>query len=563
MHKQYGITVKDILSIDVVNRLQVVAGHNGLGRFIKLVNIIEMPDIMEWIVEGEFLFTTGYSFREYPELMNQLIPKMAETGCAALAVKPKRFLKDIPDKLIANADKYNIPLLEVPYDLSFSEITAPILELISNRQNKILQKIHRAHKTLIDMALKGSNLVDLSFETSRLINNPVTIIDQNGVFYLPADDPNLPRFKDLYSEGNVETTSEKLLFDNISEIRYSLQSSADRGKTSAVQAVCIPIAADQSEYGHICAIADKPIIEADILILERASTIAALEFTKRKAVYEIEKGYYSEFLEILLSREFTSEDEIIKRGRVFNIDLRRPTAVLLINDSDNSLEEMHLPARRISAQSTREILLKAMNSYQASVKGYQFITGIKGSNVVSVVEVPAENPNIFLKDAITGLAEHLDDSCHFQDNHEIKMGVGRPYQGVKHISQSYWEAREALKVSLISKRSRINFFDDLGYLKILSENKRADLEKYVRELLDPVFEYDQKKNGELVKTLDIYFNSNRNLKLTAHKNFIHYNTALYRIRKIEELTGRNLNNPEDLLSMEIAINIIKLLQLGR
>ena len=52
MHKQYGITVKDVLTIDVVNRLQVVAGHNGLGRFIKLVNIIEMPDIMEWIVEG-------------------------------------------------------------------------------------------------------------------------------------------------------------------------------------------------------------------------------------------------------------------------------------------------------------------------------------------------------------------------------------------------------------------------------------------------------------------------------------------------------------------------------
>ena len=41
--------------------------------------------------------------------MNQLIPKMAETGCAALAIKPKRFLRDIPERLIANADKYNIP----------------------------------------------------------------------------------------------------------------------------------------------------------------------------------------------------------------------------------------------------------------------------------------------------------------------------------------------------------------------------------------------------------------------------------------------------------------------
>ena len=100
----------------------------------------------------------------------------------------------------------------------------------------------------------------------------------------------------------------------------------------------IPIVADQAEYGHICAIADNSIIETDLLILERAATIAALEFTKRKAIHEIEKGYYNEFLEILLSREFSSEEEIIKRGHVFNIDLHRPTAVLLINDSANTLE---------------------------------------------------------------------------------------------------------------------------------------------------------------------------------------------------------------------------------
>jgi len=41
--------------------------------------------------------------------------------------------------------------------------------------------------------------------------------------------------------------------------------------------------------------------------------------------------------------------------------------------------------------------------------------------------------------------------------------------------------------------------------------------------------------------------------------FAHYNTILYRIKKIEELTGAHLDNPEDALNMEIAVNILKLL----
>ena len=155
---------------------------------------------------------------------------------------------------------------------------------------------------------------------------------------------------------------------------------------------------------------------------------------------------------------------------------------------------MQLPARKISAQSASEKLLKAMESYQSSVKGCRFITGIKGSNVVSVVELPEENPILSLKSAINGLAEYLKNACHFQDSHEIKIGVGRPYQGVRYISQSFWEAREALKVCMISKNQNC-IFDNLGFLKILSEKKRTDLEKYVGELLDPVFEYDREKMG--------------------------------------------------------------------
>ena len=85
-----------------------------------------------------------------------LVTKMAQAKSAGLAIKPKRFIKEIPPDLIANANRYGIPLLEVPYDLSFSEIIAPILGVIASKQNQVLQKLEQGNRKLTEMMLHGS-----------------------------------------------------------------------------------------------------------------------------------------------------------------------------------------------------------------------------------------------------------------------------------------------------------------------------------------------------------------------------------------------------------------------
>jgi purine catabolism regulator len=362
LQKQYGITVKEALSLDVINRLNVVGGKDGLNRVIRLVNVIEVPDIMDWLMEGELLLTTGYSFREYPELLTVLIPKMAESGSAGLAIKTKRFLQEIPEELIKSADKHNIPLLDVPYDLSFSEIIAPILGVIFSKQNKILQKLDQAHKKLMDIVLNGSSLEDLCNETAKLISNPVAIIDRENRLILANKCPNMKKYEIFFKE-NISIKEEKSRADNIQELEYSYERSEDRLQPLTMKAVRIPITADINKFGHMFAIYNNPINETDILILERAATIAALEFTKHKATFEIEKSYYNEFLEILLSCDFDSEEELIKRGRIFNINLRNPTAVVIINDASfYESETMSLPMKVFNGQSTKEELLKSINA---------------------------------------------------------------------------------------------------------------------------------------------------------------------------------------------------------
>lgn len=555
IRKQYGITVKEALSLDVVNRLEVVGGSEGLDRVIKLVNVIEVPDIMDWLIDGELLLTTGYSFREYPELMDTLIPRMSQAESAGLAIKTKRFLDEIPKQIIDSANQYNMPLLEVPYDLSFSEIIAPILGVVFNKQNKILQKLEQAHKKLMDLALNGSPLEELCKETGKLISNPVAIVDRDGSLIVNEDCPDKYKFELFFSDGSVEIKQEKLRFGNIKEVKYSLEYAPDTDKPLTIKAIRIPIIADKYEYGHMVSVINTPIYEPDILTMERAATIAALEFTKRKAIFEIEKSYYNDFLEILLSADFDNIDEIISRGKVFNIDLQQSTTVIIINGS--SLNEIKDIGKYMNMNGTRsrENLLKTINNFFGQQNINNYIAGFKGNNIVIILSADNEQKNE-LKDTVTKMARFLIDSTNLGTN--INIGVGRVNDNIKMISRSYEDAREALKIAQLSDTVQVIFFDSLGFYKILSEKNRNELEKFIEDLLQPVFEYDRNKKGELIKTLETYYENNRNLKLTSSKMYTHYNTVLYRIKKIEELAGISLDNPDDALNLEIAVNILKL-----
>ncbi|NMA92095.1 MAG: hypothetical protein GX973_03100, partial [Firmicutes bacterium] len=309
-----------------------------------------------------------------------------------------------------------------------------------------------------------------------------------------------------------------------------MESTPGKDKPGTLQAVRIPIVADKSDYGHIYAIINNPISEPDILLLERAATIAALEFTKRKAIFEIEKNYYNEFLEILLSYDSGNKNEIIKRAQRFNLDLEKPTAVMIINDQWESEdpEQMPSPPKDINEQTTKEQLLTIIHSFRRMPDCHNLFVGIKGARIVVVAQLEEEDPIASLNHIVTSLLDFLTAKAGLKENHQIKIGVGRPGTGITNIKQSYREAWEALRIGLFSQKSSVIYFKDLGFFKILSEKNKHELAKFVNELLQPVLEYDRQKNGELIKTLQTYFETNRNFRLTSQRIFTHYNTILYR-----------------------------------
>lgn len=132
------VTMAEVLRIPPLDRCSVVAGEQGLTRSVQSVNSFDAPDVVPWFKAGELVLTTGYVFKNDEAAQIELVQAMAKRNCAGLGIKVNHFLSELPDSLLQVADDHDLPLLEIPYDLSISDLVFPLLREIFafQRQHK-------------------------------------------------------------------------------------------------------------------------------------------------------------------------------------------------------------------------------------------------------------------------------------------------------------------------------------------------------------------------------------------------------------------------------------------
>lgn len=144
-------------------------------------------------------------------------------------------------------------------------------------------------------------------------------------------------------------------------------------------------------------------------------------------------------------------------------------------------------------------------------------------------------------------------------NIKYVMGVGRIYQGMDKIYKSLMDAQKAVSASEHFVDTRIIEFDALGIYKIFSQAELKDeLLDFYEKTLAALVRYDERKDTELVKTLQIYYSCNGNLKKMSEKLFTHYNTVLYRVHRIQEILNCNLDDEQERFSLQTALKIMEM-----
>lgn len=145
---------------------------------------------------------------------------------------------------------------------------------------------------------------------------------------------------------------------------------------------------------------------------------------------------------------------------------------------------------------------------------------------------------------------------------DYRIGIGRAHQGIEQIWQCLQDGEKSVNVARTYTNERIVEFEKLGIYRIFSQDHlNEELLRFYNSTLKVLVEYDRKSNSELVKSLKVFFSVNGNLKKMSEILFAHYNTILYRISRIQEITGTDLKSENDRYDLQTALRIMNILEL--
>lgn len=140
------------------------------------------------------------------------------------------------------------------------------------------------------------------------------------------------------------------------------------------------------------------------------------------------------------------------------------------------------------------------------------------------------------------------------------LGISRIGRGRADLGQAVRQALGALSLGQrISDRAGPHFYDDLGLYRVLADLRdRTELQRFYQETLGDLLAYDAEHGTELVQTLRVLFDENTNVSQTARALFVHRNTLNYRLQRIVEIAGIDLNDAETRLALQLALKVHQL-----
>ena len=538
------ITVQDILEISELD-LRLLAGAKSTSNPVRWVHITEVPDPTRWLKGGELLLTTGYGFVGDEEQQVAQIKRLIDHNISGLGFGTGFSFDKVPPALVKVAEDYGFPLFEVPYHVPFIAITEAVASKIVNEQYSLLQRSLAVHEKLTKIVLEEKGLEAILSTLSALVGCSAVLFDFHGVVLCEA-----AYRRKLGAELVADLW--RLIGDRRAD-RQNFALSMD-GVGSGVQVY--PVVASHRIGAFLAVVKDSgDFSEYDRIILHNVVTVTALELVKKKAVAETEKRLAGDFFDELIASDLY-EEEIARRLAFFGLDPQSPHLIVLIDSDDADGEAAGGERTDAAALDVKERLHWTVDEFMAR----RDVLGISASRSDSVVVLV--QPGKMDAEEVIGLAGELQAViAEMVPEVSVSVGIGRPHRQLIDLRQSYYEASYAIKIRrLKGEPGVIASFADLGsYGLLLGLQDTLSLEVFYDSVLGKLQEYDEQNSSDLVNSLACFLEANGHWGDAAEKLYVHRHTLRYRMKRVEEITGRDLDQSQDRMEFWLALKAKELI----
>ena len=152
------------------------------------------------------------------------------------------------------------------------------------------------------------------------------------------------------------------------------------------------------------------------------------------------------------------------------------------------------------------------------------------------------------------LARSIADTLGTEFYAKVAIGIGTAVDNIKDLARSYKEAQTAIEVGKVFDTEKtVISYENLGIGRLIYQLPTTLCEMFLQE----VFKYGslESLDHETLMTIQCFFENNLNVSETSRKLFVHRNTLVYRLEKIRKLTGLDLREFDNAITLKVALMV--------
>jgi GAF domain-containing protein len=272
-----------------------------------------------------------------------------------------------------------------------------------------------------------------------------------------------------------------------------------------------------------------------------------------------QKNLIKGFFEDLMYGTYDSEDALRQRANFLGCDLSRVHTVAIIEvsykeEEDSSAEPLSEEERlAIHKRGCTQVRRRVQDNYPGSLLHEQ-------ENILTCIICLSKDPNgSRLKNWLRDLARQM----HSEQKIGLSIGIGNPCTNVADYRRGFGEASEAQQMGQHLNHEGVTHFNDLGVYRYLYKIARMDdLRDMYQDQVRRIATYDQRKGTDLLDTLETYLECAGNLTRTSNRLFVHRNTLIQRLERLQSLCEIDLQERSNWLTLQVAIKVYKLRNSG-
>ncbi len=537
MSAQPTYTVRQLLRLALPVGTTVAAGSPGLVRPVTWVSVLNTrPPAFSDLRGGEIALLSLDAMHLLSDKLTlvSLVRDLAEMQVAAVGVQG-----EIGRPAQATAEELSVPLLRLPDTASLRRTENRIAQVLMGHPVSPEERGQQVREQLLQISTENRGLAALTGILATLIGKTVVVQDKRlhplALAGPLTESPRWPAIEDMLYDMNPLPA---LFRDRVEVAQASPDPVAVSLPRFGLRRLVAPIVAGKMGRGFLSLIfdADDPFDALDVAFARHGAAVCALEMAKEKAIREAQKRVQGNVLEQFLGGMISESEALLRLTR-------------LGYQPDQQYTTLYMGGLRENVPTARQI--EALCNEQAGALGCGALVQPYGSEVI----VFCEGDEDLARDLALAVQGRVDERYQAQ----VAVGLGQRAGDLQAWRASYQQAVAAFRMAHQWRLTTPLSFGQMGVYRLLSLLVGSpELSKFYYETLGELAE-ENPQNNEFIATLEAFFEEHGNLTRTAKRLHVHRNTLLYRMERIKEISGLDLNNPETRLAVHLALRIRRIL----